>query len=59
MILSLTEREGALLRELLESYLPDLKREAARTEKRELRHSMTERQELVEKLLERLSPVAV
>jgi len=58
MILELTGHEAELLRELLAGYLPDLKREVARTEKRELRHPMVERQELVERLLERLPPRA-
>lgn len=55
MHLTLTEHDAALLRELLKDYLPALQREVARTEKHELRHELVERQELVERLLERLT----
>ena len=54
MILDLTEHESELLRDLLEGHLPELRREVARTEKAELRHVMAERQELVERILERI-----
>jgi hypothetical protein len=59
MTLTLTDHETELLRDLLAGYLPDLRREVARTEKHELRHPLAERQELVERLLEKLAlPVA-
>ncbi len=58
MPLTLTDREFEILRALLQDYLPDLKREVARTEQHELRHLYVERQELVERLLEQLQPAA-
>lgn len=51
MQLTLTNREVEILRGLLQDYLPDLKREVARTEQHELRHLFVERQELVERML--------
>lgn len=57
MRLDLTEYEVDLLRDLLHDYLPDLKREVARTDQHDLRHLYVERQELVERLLEQLAPV--
>jgi hypothetical protein len=54
MPLILTDHESEVLRDLLQDYLPDLKREVARTEQHELRHLYVERQELVERLLELL-----
>ncbi len=56
MHLTLTEHETDILRDLLRDYLPALEREAARTERREFRHMVIERQELVERLLEQLAP---
>ncbi len=54
MQLNLTDRDTELLRGLLRDYLPDLRREVARTEERTFRHEMVERQSLVERLLEEL-----
>jgi hypothetical protein len=54
MQLNLTDRDTELLRGLLRDYLPDLRREVARTEERSFRHEMVERQNLVERLLEDL-----
>jgi hypothetical protein len=54
MQLNLTDRDTELLRGLLRDYLPDLRREVARTEERSFRHEMVERQTLVERLLEDL-----
>jgi hypothetical protein len=51
---TLNDRESAILHDLLHDYLPDLKREVARTEQHELRHLYVERQELVEQLLNQL-----
>lgn len=59
MQLTLTEQETELLRALLEDYLPALEREVARTERRDLRHVLVERQDLVERLLKQLAPTAV
>jgi hypothetical protein len=58
MEFTLTEHETELLRDLLEGHLPELRRQVARTEKHDLRHPLAERQELVERLLARLTPRA-
>jgi hypothetical protein len=55
MQLILSDDDTALLHGLLVDYLPALKREVARTEQHELRHLMVQRQELVERILERLA----
>ena len=55
MNLVLTEAEAEQLRGLLEGYLPELRREVARTDKQDLRRSLLLRLDLVEKLLERLA----
>lgn len=57
MQLNLTERDTEVLRGLLQDYLPDLRREVARTEERSMRHEMVERQNLVERLLDELTSV--
>jgi hypothetical protein len=54
MTLILNDHEAALLAEFLETHLPDLRREVARTEKHEFRHRLVQRQELAEKLLAQL-----
>lgn len=54
MPLLLSDDESALLRDLLDDYLPALRREVARTEQHQLRHLLVQRQDLVEQLLERL-----
>jgi hypothetical protein len=51
MQLDLTLEEAHILRLLLHDYLPELKREVARTEAREFRHEMVKRQNLCERLL--------
>lgn len=56
MNLTLTEHESDVLRGFLQDYLPDLRREVARTEQREMRHMLVERQELVERVLGQLGP---
>lgn len=58
MQLELTEQERHMLRDLLHDYLPDLRREASRTEVRELRHELVQREELCERLLTRLDDSA-
>lgn len=55
MLLELTRDDARMLRELLEGYMPQLKREVARTEVHALRHEMVLRQELCERLLARLA----
>jgi len=52
MQLSLSEDETRTLRVLLHDYLPELRREVARTEVREFRHELLKRQELCERLLD-------
>ena len=59
MDIRLTDQEVDILRSLLRDYLPDLRREVARTEQHELRHLFVERQELVERLLEQLAGASV
>jgi hypothetical protein len=54
MRLELTEEETATLRSLLRNYLPDLRREVAGTDARDLRHELVMRQDLCERLLARL-----
>ncbi|HEY7481349.1 MAG TPA: hypothetical protein VH680_12610 [Gemmatimonadales bacterium] len=54
MQLLLSDDETVILRDLLDDYLPALRREVARTEQHELRHLMVQRQDLVERLLEQL-----
>jgi hypothetical protein len=54
MQLDLTDDEAATLRDLLRSYLPDLRREVARTDAHDYRHDLVKRQDLCEKLLGRL-----
>jgi hypothetical protein len=58
MQLALTEEETEILRDLLDAYLPELKREVARTERHSLRHALVQRQDLVERLLEQLGTMA-
>lgn len=57
MQLDLTTEEAHTLRAMLQDYLPDLRREVARTEERTLRHQLVLRQELCERLLDRLQAV--
>ena len=54
MNLTLNDHEATLLAEFLETHLPDLRREVARTDQHEMRHRLVQRQELAEKLLEQL-----
>jgi hypothetical protein len=59
MHLTLTQQEAELLCGLLQDYRPALEREVARTERRDLRHVLVARQDLVERLLKQLAPSAV
>ena len=59
MTLELTDDDARQLRELLEDYLPDLKREVARTDVYALQHAMARRQELCERILARLHAAPV
>jgi hypothetical protein len=54
MHLELTEDEAATLRSLLHDHLPDLRREVAATDARDMRHELAKRQDLCERLLVRL-----
>jgi hypothetical protein len=51
MQLMLTEQEAEILRDLLHDYLPELKMEVARTDQRDLRHRLAQREDLAERLL--------
>ena len=59
MPLTISDNDAVLLRDLLVDYLPSLRREVARTERRTLRHTLVERQELAERLLEQLGQAPV
>lgn len=54
MQLTLSDDEVRTLRELLHDYLPDLRREVARTDVKDFRHVLVGRQELCERLLRQL-----
>ncbi len=54
MHLELTDEETATLRALLHDYLPDLRREVAATDARDMRHELIKRQDLCERLLAQL-----
>jgi hypothetical protein len=59
MQLQLSADETTLLRDLLNDYLPTLRREVSRTEQHELRHLLVQRLDLVERLVEQLTPESV
>jgi hypothetical protein len=52
MDVHLTEDEATLLRDVFRDYLPELKMEVARTEAKDFRHLLVQRQELCERLLD-------
>lgn len=54
MELTLSPADAHILRDFLSDYLQEVRFEAARTEARELRHTMVQRQELLERLLVQL-----
>lgn len=54
MRFELTEEDTATLRALLRNYLPDLRREVAATDARDMRHELVMRQDLCERLLAQL-----
>jgi hypothetical protein len=54
MQLELTEDEARRLHALLHDYLPDLRREVSRTDARDLRHELAQREDLCEGLIARL-----
>lgn len=55
MQIQLSSEEARLLRDLLRDYLPSLQREVARTEAKDFRHELVQRQELAERILADLS----
>jgi hypothetical protein len=57
--LQLTEDEAQTLGGLLRDYLPDFRREVARTEDHGFRHELIKRQDLCERLLGELERAAV
>lgn len=54
MKLELSDEEARTLRAMLDSYLPDLKREVARTDAHDYRHELVLRQNLCERLIAEL-----
>ena len=54
MQMDLTTEEAATLKGLLRDCILDLKREMARTEDRQFRHELVQREELCERLIGRL-----
>jgi len=59
MQIQLNAEEARVLRDLLQDYLPSLKREVARTDAKEFRHLLIQRQNLAERLLAELSSAPV
>ena len=57
MRLELTDEETVTLRSMLHDYLPDLRREVAATDARDMRHELIKRQDLCERLLQQLEQV--
>lgn len=55
MNLDLTETEARILQAFLRDTLPALRHEVSRTEQRDVRHLLAEREELCERLLMELS----
>jgi hypothetical protein len=55
MELRLTNDESRTLHDLLQTYLPSLEMEVARTDDREFRRLLLRRQELVERLIQELN----
>jgi hypothetical protein len=60
MHLTLSDAEARILGDVLQAYLPDLRREAAHTElaSRALRHELIKREDLCERLLADLARAA-
>ena len=58
MQLALTDRDVIVLREALLSYLPELRMEIARTDSRDYREPLLERERLFDRLLAELDRAA-
>ena len=60
MQMTLSDDDARTLRAVLEEWLPNLRRETARTDlaSRDLRHELHKRQDLCERLLVELDPLA-
>ena len=54
--LDLTSEEAYVLREVLQSYLSDLRMEMADTDRRDFRDQLRHRKEILEKVAEALAP---
>jgi len=59
MRIELNDRDVQTLATMLHAYLPDLRREVSRTDDRNLRHQLAERQDLCERLLAQLEAVVI
>jgi len=58
MMLELPQEDAQRLRQLLQDYLPDLRREMARTDEKTLRHELVLRVELCERVVAQLEASA-
>jgi hypothetical protein len=58
MQLILSTEETVILRDLLSCYLPELRREVARTDQHDFRHLLVQRLDLAERLLDQLATPA-
>lgn len=56
MQLDLTREDAAVLHDLLQTYLPEIRREAAATDPADLRRQLAQRQQLCERLIHQLTP---
>jgi hypothetical protein len=59
MQIDLSEAEWHTLRQVLEDYLPQLRREVVRTDAAEFRHELVRREEVCEHLLDLLEQAEV
>jgi hypothetical protein len=57
MQIDLTDDETRTLRAMLQDYLPQLRREVARTDSHDFRHELVQRQDFCERLLGLLDEV--
>ena len=58
MQLIISPDEMVILRDLLSSYRPELRREVARTDQHDFRHLLVQRLDLAERLLDQLATPA-